>query len=132
MALLRRLPVRVPLLRLRLISPGIFDRGGGLFGFVGEAAFAFRDVGDFHRVLFQRVDATAIVDDFLAFVEQAFQVHLSPLFGATFPTIGRRGPGRYTAWPMATQGGQNVVLCASPAVVGVVVIEAGLKTPVVV
>jgi hypothetical protein len=122
----------VPLLRLRLVSPGLFHRRRGLFGFVGQAAFAFRDVGDFHRVLFQRVDAAAFVDDFLAFVEQAFQVHLSPLFGATFPTIGRRAPARYTACSMATQGGQNVVLCASPAVVGVVVIEAGLKSSVVV
>jgi hypothetical protein len=34
---------------------------------------------------------------------------------------------------MAIQGGQNVVLCASPAVVVVAVIEAGLiKSPVVV
>jgi hypothetical protein len=122
----------VPLLRLRLVSPGLFHRRRGLFGFVGQAAFAFRDVGDFHRVLFERVDAAAFVDDLLAFVEQAFQVHPSPLVGANFPTIGRRAPERYTAWPMAIQGGQNVVLCASPAVVGVVVIEAGLKTPVVV
>jgi hypothetical protein len=123
----------VPLLCLRLISSGIFDRGRGLFGFVGEAAFAFRDVGYFQRVLFERVDAAAFVDDLLAFVEQAFQVHLSPLVGGTFPTIGRHAPPRYTAWPMATQGGQNVVLSASPAVVGVVVTEAGLiKSPVVV
>jgi hypothetical protein len=122
----------VPLLRLRLVSPGLFHRRRGLFGFVGQAAFAFRDVGDFHRVLFERVDAATFVDDLLAFVEQAFQVHPSPLVGANFPTIGRRAPERYTAWPMAIQGGQNVVLCASPAVVGVVVIEAGLKSPVVV
>jgi hypothetical protein len=32
---------------------------------------------------------------------------------------------------MAIQGGQNVVLCASPAVVVVAVIEAGLKSSVI-
>jgi hypothetical protein len=95
------MPVRVPLLRLRLVSPRVFDRFGGLFGFVGQAPFAFRDVGDFHRVLFQRLDPAAFVDDLLPFVEQAFQVHLGPLLGATsgaaFPTIGRCAPERYTA-----------------------------------
>jgi hypothetical protein len=73
----------VTLLALGLVSPRLFHRIGGLFGFVGEAPFAFRDPGEFLRVLFQRVDAAAVVDHLLAFVEQAFQVHLSPLLGAT-------------------------------------------------
>jgi hypothetical protein len=69
----------VSLLALGLVSAGLFDRLGGLFGFVGQAAFAFRDPGQFLRVLFQRVDPTAVVDHFFAFVEQAFQVHLQIL-----------------------------------------------------
>src|ERR1700744_1322972 len=69
----------VGVLGRRLVRPPLFDRRGGLFGFVGEAAFAFRDLGQFLRVLFQRVDATAVVDHFFAFVEQAFQIHLVPL-----------------------------------------------------
>jgi hypothetical protein len=78
-ALTSRLPVRVPLLALGLVRPRLFHRGRGLFGFVGEAAFAFRDAGEFLRVLFERVDSAPIVDHFLAFVEQFLQVHLSPL-----------------------------------------------------
>jgi hypothetical protein len=138
MALLLRVAIRVPLLRLGLVSPGVFDRRRGLFGFVGQAAFAFRDPGDFLGVLLQRLDPAAFVDDLLTFVDQAFQVHLGPLIGATsgatFPTIGRCAPDRYTAWPMAIRGGQNVVLCASPAtvVLAVVVTEAELKSSVVV
>jgi hypothetical protein len=73
----------VPLLTLGLVSARLFHRRRGLFGFVGQAAFAFRDPGKFLRVLFQRVDTAAIVDDFLAFVEQVLQVHVRPLLGAT-------------------------------------------------
>jgi hypothetical protein len=79
---LRRLPVRVPLLALGLVSARLFHRRRGLFGFVGEAAFAFRDPGQFLRVLFQRLDAAAVVDDFLAFVEQVLQIHVRPLLVA--------------------------------------------------
>jgi hypothetical protein len=120
----------VPLGPLGLVSAGIFDRRRGLLGFVGEAAFAFGDPCDFLGVLFQRLDPAAFVDDLLPFVEQALQVHLGPLLGAVAPKIGVAAPGRYTAWPMAIQGGQNVVPCASPAVAVVAVIgvvtEAGL------
>jgi hypothetical protein len=65
----------MPLLRLRLVRPRLFDRRGGLLGFVAQAPFAFGDLGDFLRVGFQRVDAAAVIDDFFAFVEQAFQIH---------------------------------------------------------
>jgi len=78
-ALISRLPVRVALLALGLVRPRLLHRRRGLFGFVGEAAFAFRDPGEFLRVLFERVDAAAVVDHFFAFVEQFLQVHLSPL-----------------------------------------------------
>src|SRR5882757_3152536 len=54
---------------------GVLDRGGGVFGFVGEGAFAFGDVLQLAGVLLQRIHAAAFVDDFLAFVEEAFQVH---------------------------------------------------------
>jgi hypothetical protein len=73
----------VSLLTLGLVSPRLFHRVGGLLGFVGEAAFLFGDPRQFLCILFQRVDAAAIVDHFFAFVEQAFQIHVNPLLGAT-------------------------------------------------
>jgi hypothetical protein len=73
----------VTFLAVGLVSARLLHRRGGLFGFVGEASFAFRDPGQFLRILFQRVDTAAIVDHFLAFVEQVLQVHLGPLLGAT-------------------------------------------------
>jgi hypothetical protein len=131
----------VPLLCLRLVSPRLFHRRGRLFGFVGQAAFAFRDVGDFLRVLLQRLDATAFVDDLLAFVEQVFQVHDVPLLGGHCGRghceESRRIPtGALDCDAMAIQGGQNVVLYASPAVVvaivGVVTEAELVKSSVVV
>jgi hypothetical protein len=118
----------------RLVRPRLFDRVGGLFGFVGEAAFAFRDPGKFRRVLFQRVDATAAVDHFLAFVEQTFQVHLVPLRRGTEVKLSAAGCCALHCSPMTTPAGENAVLCASPAVVviPVVVTEAVLKSTVVV
>jgi hypothetical protein len=80
----------MPLLRLRLIRPGVFDRCGGRFGFVAQAAFPFGDIGDFLRVLFQRLDAAAFIDDFFAFVEQAFQDHDIPILGAALTPRARR------------------------------------------
>jgi hypothetical protein len=121
--LLSRLPVRVPLLSLGLVRPGLFHRRGRLFGFVGEAAFAFRDPGQFLRVLFQRVDTAAVVDHFFAFVEQALQVHLkSSPRGNLDQKLTAPAQRALHCLPMAIQGGQNVVLCASPAVVVVAVI----------
>jgi hypothetical protein len=73
----------VPLLALGLVSARLFDRRRGLFRLVGEAAFAFRDPGQFLCVLLQRVDPAAVVDHFLAFVEQVLQVHVRPLLVAT-------------------------------------------------
>jgi hypothetical protein len=124
----------VTLLALGLVRPRLLDRLSGLFGLVGQAAFAFRDPRQFLRVLFQRVDAAAVVDHFPAFVEQAFQVHLSPLVGAPHQKLTATGRGALDCVAMAIQGGQNVVLCASPAVVVVAVItEAELvKSSVVV
>jgi hypothetical protein len=127
----------VSLLALGLVSPRLFHRLGRLFGFVGEAAFAFRDARQFLRVLFQRVDAAAFVDHLLAFVEQALQVHLSPLVGATDTKLTATARGALDCVAMAIQGGQNVVLCASPAVVvvaivGVVTEAELLKSSVVV
>src|ERR1700761_4479211 len=118
----------------RLVRPRLFDRRGRLFGFVGEAAFAFRDPGQFLRVLFQRVDAAALVDHFLAFVEQAFQVHLVPLRRGSKWKLSATTRGALHCSPMTTPAGHNAVLCASPAVVvvPVVVTEAVLKSTVVV
>jgi hypothetical protein len=87
----------VPLLRLRFGSARLLESRRRLFGFVGEAAFAFRDLGDLLGVSFERLDAAAFVDDLLAFVDQAFQVHLGPLLGAGPRTIGRYPSARYTA-----------------------------------
>jgi hypothetical protein len=125
----------VSLLTLGLVSPRLFHRRGRLFGFVGEAAFSFRDPRQFLCVLFQRVDAAALVDHLLAFVEQALQVHLSPLVGATVTKLTALARRALDSAAMAIQGGQNVVLCASPAVVVIVgvVTEAELvKSSVVV
>jgi hypothetical protein len=130
----------VALRSLGLVGPGLFHRLGGLFGFVGQAAFAFRDIGDFLGVLFQRLDAAAFVDHFLAFVEQAFQVHRVPLFGGTALNLGVFLPGALDCDAMAIRGGQNVrhfVPCASPAVVvalvGVVTeAELAIKSSVIV
>src|ERR1700742_4302121 len=129
-----RLPVRVPLLGGGLVGTRLFHRRGGLFGFVGEAAFAFRDLGQFLRVLFQRVDATAVVDHFFAFVEQAFQIHLVPLRRGTERKLSATARGALHCPAMTTRAGENAVLCASPAVVviPVVVTEAVLKSTVVV
>jgi hypothetical protein len=112
-------------------------RRRGLFGFVGEAAFAFGDVRQFGRVLLQRLDAAAFVDHLLAFVEEVFQVHLDPSLGATPAELSATGRRALHSPPMAIQGGQNEVLCASPAFVVVaitgVVTEAVLvKSTVVV
>jgi hypothetical protein len=111
----------VALLRRGLVRPRLIDRRGGLFGFVGEAAFLLGDRRQFLGVLFQRIDAAAIVDDFLAFVEQAFQVHLFPLLGATAPKLSATAPCALHCAGMAIQGGQNAVLSASPAVAVVAV-----------
>jgi hypothetical protein len=142
-ALLGSVPIRVPLLWLRLVRPRIFDRRGRLFGFVGQAAFAFGDPGHFLRILFQRLDAAAFVDDFFAFVEQAFQIQDIPLLGGVGRS-GRRGrweravsagasrrnlpaslPRALDCNAMSIPGGQNVqhlAPCASPAIVDVVII----------
>jgi hypothetical protein len=72
----------VALLAGGLVRPRLLHRRRGIFGFVAEAAFAFGDVGQFLRVLLQRVDTPAVVDHFLAFVEQFLEVHLDPLLGA--------------------------------------------------
>jgi hypothetical protein len=94
-ALLGSLPIRVPLLRLRLVRPRIFQRRGRLLGFVGQAAFPFGDPGDFLRVRFQRLDPAAVVDDFFPFVDQAFQVNDIPLLGdASEEIYARPYPGR--------------------------------------
>jgi hypothetical protein len=111
----------VPLLGLGLVRPRLLDRVGGLLGFVGEAAFLFRDSGQFLRVLLQRIDAATVVDDLLAFVEQVLQVHLDPLLGATRQKLTATASGALHCDAMAIQGGQNVVLCASPAVVVVAI-----------
>jgi hypothetical protein len=128
------LPIRVPLDRLRLVRPRVFDRRGRLFGFVGQAAFPFRDLGDFLRVLFERLDTAAFVDDFFAFVEQAFQIHDIPLLGGAANRGAISAPGKnLRASPpralhcggMFIAGEQNVqhlAPCASPAIVDVVVI----------
>jgi len=138
-ALLARGLGGVGFLARRLVRPRLFHRRRGLFGFVGEAAFAFRDVGQFLGVLFQRIDAAAIVDHLLSFVEQAFQVHLrSSPWGNRDQKLTATAQSALHSDAMAIQGGQNVALCASPAnvvvVAGVVVIEAGLaiKSPVTV
>src|SRR4029077_20441043 len=133
-ALLGSVPIRMPLLRLRLVRPRGFDRRGRLLGFFAPAAFSFGDVGDFLRVLLERVDAAAFVDDFLAFVEQAFQVHDIPLLGGAADR-GRLGgppenlraslPEALCSDAMTIPAGQNVqrlVFCASPAVVDVAII----------
>jgi hypothetical protein len=62
----------------------VFDRLGGLFGFVGEAALARGDVLELLGVLFEALDAAAFVDDLLAFVEEVFEVHL-----ASFRSLSR-------------------------------------------
>jgi hypothetical protein len=130
-ALLGSLPIRVPLLRLRLVRPRVFDRRGRLFGFVGEAAFAFGDLGDFLRVRFQRLDAAAFVDDFFAFVEEAFQIHDVHLLGSAARSVARGRarknlrasvPGALDCDAMLIPGGQNLQHLASPAIVDVVVI----------
>jgi hypothetical protein len=64
------------LLTLAARRARIFDRLGGLLGFVGEAALAGGDVLQFFGVLFETLDAAALVDDLLAFVEEVFEVHL--------------------------------------------------------
>ncbi|HEY0278179.1 MAG TPA: hypothetical protein VGC32_07915 [Solirubrobacterales bacterium] len=120
--------------RVGSIRPRLLERRGGLFGFVGEAAFAFRDPGQFLRVLFQRVDATSVVDHFFAFVEQAFQVHLVPLRRGSGNKLSAAARRALHCSPMTTPAGKNAVLCASAAVVvvPVVVTEAVLKSTVVV
>jgi hypothetical protein len=120
------------LLRLRLVRPGLFDGGGRVFGFVGQAAFLLGDPGQFLGVLFQRIDTAAVVDDFLTFVEQAFQVHDIPLLvarcssGAALTQIyACPYPGRYAGRAMTIPAGQNVqylVPCASTAIVDVAII----------
>jgi len=52
-ALLGRRLIRLTILAGGRVRPRLFHRRRGLFGFVGEAAFAFRDPGQFLRVLFQ-------------------------------------------------------------------------------
>jgi hypothetical protein len=111
----------MPLLRLGVVSPRLLDRRGGFLGFVGQAAVVFRDPRQFLRVLLQRLDAAAFVDDLLTFVEQVLQVHLDPLLGATVTTLSAANTGALDSDAMAIQGGQKVVLCASPAVVVVAV-----------
>src|SRR6201996_515857 len=129
-----RVAVGVALLPFGLVRPRLFDRLGRLFGFVGEAAFAFRDPGQFLRVLFQRIDATAVVDHFLAFVEQVFQVHRVPLRRGTEMKLSAAVRGALHCPAMTTPAGLNAVLCASPAVVviPVVVTEAVLAKSTVV
>jgi hypothetical protein len=127
----------VPLLRLGLVSTRVLHRRRGLFGFVGEAAFAFGDVRQFGRVLLQRLDAAAFVNHLLAFVEELFQVHLDPSLGATASELSATGRGALHSSPMSTLAAKNAALCASPAVVVVaitgVVTEAVLvKSTVVV
>jgi hypothetical protein len=130
----------VSLRSLGLVGPRLLHRLGRLFGFVAEAAFAFRDPGQFLGVLFQRVDAAAVVDHFLTFVEQAFQVHRVPLLGGAPTNLGASLPGALDCDAMAIRGGQNVrhlVPCASPAVVVAVVgvvteAELAIKSSVIV
>jgi hypothetical protein len=53
----------------------ILDRRAGVLRLVGEAALPFGDVLQLHGVLFEAVDATALVDRPFGFVEQAFEIH---------------------------------------------------------
>ncbi|MBS1883965.1 MAG: hypothetical protein JSS97_13540 [Actinobacteria bacterium] len=134
----------MPLVSVGLVGPRLLHRLGRFLCFVGEAAFAFGDPGQFLRVLFQRLDAAAFIDDFLAFVEQALQVHRVPLLGGVAPNLSaptRRAGDQLHCHAMAIQGGQSerhLVTCASPAVVVVAVVgvvteaELVIKSSVVV